>query len=243
MLLEFSVTNYRSIRDTQTLRMAASNYYKGLEETNCFDAGVNGLPKLLRAAVIYGPNAAGKSNLFRALHFMQNFVLQSHSHQEGQTINAAPFALDGRRKKSRASSRFSLFRMMCAISMALRSTGCASPKSGCWPFRRERRSAGTSGNMTPKRTRIGGISEASSPAAASFGRKQPERTPFSFQGPFNSTTNSSNRFSTGFRTGLPSSCPAPRSICRLSIDQCTSEEGMQRIMNFMNSADTRHLGS
>jgi AAA15 family ATPase/GTPase len=107
MLLEFSVTNYRSIRDTQTLRMTASKYYKGLEETNCFDADVSGLPRLLRTAVIYGPNAAGKSNLFRALHFMQNFVLLSHSHQEGQTINAAPFALDSRMENE--ASEFEIF--------------------------------------------------------------------------------------------------------------------------------------
>lgn len=93
MFLEFSVTNYRSIRATQTLSTTASKYYKGLEVTNCFDADVAGLPKLLRSAVIYGPNAAGKSNMLKALSFMKNFVLQSHSHQEGALINVVPFAL------------------------------------------------------------------------------------------------------------------------------------------------------
>lgn len=93
MLIEFSVTNYRSIRETQTLSLAASRYYKGLEETNCFDSGVTGLTKLLRTIAVYGPNAGGKSNLIKALHFMRAFVLASHSHQEGQKINVAPFLL------------------------------------------------------------------------------------------------------------------------------------------------------
>ncbi len=93
MLIEFNVTNYRSIRETQTISMAASKYYKGLEQTNCFDSNVSGLPSLLRTAVIYGPNAGGKSNLMRAMQFMQAFVLSSHSHQEGQKINVMPFAL------------------------------------------------------------------------------------------------------------------------------------------------------
>lgn len=93
MLIEFSATNYRSIRDTQTLSMAASKYYTDLADQNCMGTAVGGLPRLLRSAVIYGPNAAGKSNLLKALAFMQSFVLLSHAHQEGALINVAPFAL------------------------------------------------------------------------------------------------------------------------------------------------------
>jgi AAA15 family ATPase/GTPase len=70
MFIEFNVTNYRSIRETQTISMVASKYYNELDEMNCFDSGVTGLQKMLRSAVLYGPNAAGKSNLFQ-LHFMQ----------------------------------------------------------------------------------------------------------------------------------------------------------------------------
>ncbi|MGD9579622.1 MAG: ATP/GTP-binding protein [Syntrophorhabdus sp.] len=94
MLIEFNVTNFRSIRETLTLSMAASKYYRGLEGTNCVDSNISGLPKLLRSAVIYGPNAGGKSNLFKAMHFMQTFVLSSHALQEGKKINVVPFAFD-----------------------------------------------------------------------------------------------------------------------------------------------------
>lgn len=93
MLIEFSVTNFRSIRETQTLSMVSSKYYKELGDTNCFDPKLPRFPKLLHTAVVYGPNAAGKSNLLRAFYFMRRFVLESHSHQEGVPIDIASFAL------------------------------------------------------------------------------------------------------------------------------------------------------
>lgn len=107
MLIEFNVTNFRSVRETLTLSMAASKYYRGLEETNCVDTNISGLPKLLRSAVIYGPNAGGKSNLFKAMHFMQTFVLSSHALQEGKRINIAPFAFDAETRE--LPSEFEVF--------------------------------------------------------------------------------------------------------------------------------------
>lgn len=107
MFIEFNVTNFRSIKETLSLSMTASKYYRGLEETNCFDSGVTGLPKLLHSGVIYGPNAGGKSNLFKAMQFMQAFVLNSHALQEGQRINAVPFILAAETKEE--PSEFEIF--------------------------------------------------------------------------------------------------------------------------------------
>lgn len=96
MLLDFSVTNYRSIRNKQTLSMAASAYFKELEELNTFDAGVSEkMPRLLRSAVLYGPNASGKSTLIKALNFMQDRVLLSQKEsQAGDEIDTVPFKLN-----------------------------------------------------------------------------------------------------------------------------------------------------
>ena len=95
MLIEFSVTNFRSIKEKQTLTMAASKYFKEMEKENCFESGLEGLPKLLRSAAIYGPNASGKSNLLAALSFMQNMVLSSAKDiQEGEALGISPFQLD-----------------------------------------------------------------------------------------------------------------------------------------------------
>lgn len=95
MLIEFSVTNYRSIREKQTLSMAASKYYGELKDKNCFNSGIPGLPQLVRSAVIYGPNASGKSNLLVALSLMQDLVQSSAKEiQAGEKLDIHPFQLD-----------------------------------------------------------------------------------------------------------------------------------------------------
>ena len=77
MLIQFEVKNFRSIKEKQTFSMVAGPYADHTD-SNLFSAGVHSfdLP-LLRSAAIYGPNAAGKTNLLRALQFMQTFVLNS----------------------------------------------------------------------------------------------------------------------------------------------------------------------
>lgn len=91
MLIEFNVTNYRSFLKTQTLQMSAGPSTE-MKELNSFTPPIFGMPHLLRSSVIYGPNASGKSNLIRALHFMKNFILTSAQGQEGYAIAASPFS-------------------------------------------------------------------------------------------------------------------------------------------------------
>lgn len=95
MLIEFSVTNYRSILDCQTLSMAASTYFKELENLNTFVPSEDGaLPRLLRSSVLYGPNASGKSSLIQALKFVKWQVLNSQKEsQAGDLIDVVPFKL------------------------------------------------------------------------------------------------------------------------------------------------------
>ena len=76
MLVEFKVRNFRSLRDEQTLSFVASND-RAHETTHCLDTGLKSLPRLTRAAVIYGANASGKSNLIFALATMVGLVRQS----------------------------------------------------------------------------------------------------------------------------------------------------------------------
>ncbi len=95
MLIEFSVTNYRSILERQTLSMAASSYFKEYEELNTFAPALDSsMPRLLRSSVLYGPNASGKSSLIQALQFVKNQVLNSQKEsQAGDEIDVAPFKL------------------------------------------------------------------------------------------------------------------------------------------------------
>lgn len=91
MLIEFSVTNFKSIQATQTLSLVASPATE-LQEQNSFTTSENGVPRLLRSVAIYGPNASGKSNVIEAIKFMRSFVTESSKEgQEGEPIDVKPF--------------------------------------------------------------------------------------------------------------------------------------------------------
>ncbi|HRH18940.1 MAG TPA: ATP-binding protein [Aquabacterium sp.] len=95
MLLEFRVRNYRSIRDEQALSLVASNADKELAATHLAPTGVKALPSAVRSAVVYGPNASGKSTLLRALDYMRAVVAESATMiQPGAVYNVQPFKLD-----------------------------------------------------------------------------------------------------------------------------------------------------
>ncbi len=76
MLIEFRVQNFRSFRETQTLSMVADSFPEHMD-ANTFDPGLKGFGRFLRSAAVYGPNAAGKTNLLRAMQFMQSLVVNS----------------------------------------------------------------------------------------------------------------------------------------------------------------------
>lgn len=69
MLLQFSVNNFRSIKDTVTFSM---NTASNKESEHSFQ--VRSI-HLLNSTVIYGANASGKSNVLRAMGFMGGLVL------------------------------------------------------------------------------------------------------------------------------------------------------------------------
>lgn len=100
MLVEFSVTNFKSIKSQQTFSLTKA---KGdeLEDSNSFQPeGLNRLG-LLRSAAIYGPNAAGKSNFIEALKAMKHIVVESASErQRGDKLPLTPFKLDPEVAKS-----------------------------------------------------------------------------------------------------------------------------------------------
>ncbi|KJS74886.1 MAG: ATP-binding protein [Pseudomonas sp.] len=94
MLLEFRVRNYRSIRDEQALTLIASGD-KEWAATHLAPTGLKAAPHALRSAVVYGPNASGKSSLLRALDYLRAVVAESATLiQPGQTYNIQPFKLD-----------------------------------------------------------------------------------------------------------------------------------------------------
>lgn len=92
MLIEFRVKNFRSYKDEQVFSMVASADQELLENTIQVEGFAN--RRLLRSAVIYGPNASGKSNLMQAFAFMRSFVRTSDERKPDSKIPVELFRLD-----------------------------------------------------------------------------------------------------------------------------------------------------
>ncbi len=98
MLIEFKFKNFLSFRDETVFSMVASSDKTFLE--NSFPVSGFGKRRLLRSAVIYGPNAAGKTNFIRALGFLADFVIKSTERKINTPINIKPFLLTSDDKQS-----------------------------------------------------------------------------------------------------------------------------------------------
>jgi AAA15 family ATPase/GTPase len=94
MLIEFSISNYRSFREKQTFSMVAAPRLR--KSDNVFKPEVKGekkLPNLLKVAAIYGPNASGKSNLIKAFKIVKNIAERQPSAQTA-LLPVTPFRFD-----------------------------------------------------------------------------------------------------------------------------------------------------
>ncbi len=92
MIVEFRVRNFRSIRDDNKISFVASS--DNTNQNSIVETNNKSIPRLLKAAVIYGANAGGKSNLIRAIGFMRNMVAASFMHQPDAKLNMQPFKID-----------------------------------------------------------------------------------------------------------------------------------------------------
>ena len=93
MLVDFKVKNFRSIKEEQLLSMVASSQ-KEFMDTHILPTTSKNL-SLVKTAAIYGANAAGKSNILKAVEAMQEIVLESGSrYQRGDKLPVKPFLFD-----------------------------------------------------------------------------------------------------------------------------------------------------
>lgn len=80
MLIQFIVKNYRSFYEEETLNLLGSKD-ETLKNNNTFILNKELLKEndlVLKSALIYGNNASGKSNLLKALSYMQDAVMTSN---------------------------------------------------------------------------------------------------------------------------------------------------------------------
>lgn len=95
MIIDFSISNYRSIREMQTLSFEAT------EDTHLEDYFVikKGKYRLLKIASILGANASGKSNILKAFYMFDKLLLKP-CNDKSSTIEYDKFALDTECKKT-----------------------------------------------------------------------------------------------------------------------------------------------
>lgn len=90
MLVKFTVDNYRSIGDEQSLDLRASNAIKDLA-TKGYTYTQDG--KYLNSIAFYGANSSGKTNFLRAIDLMKSIVLHSVRLNDNEPLPYEPFLL------------------------------------------------------------------------------------------------------------------------------------------------------
>jgi len=94
MILEFSVENFKSIKDKQTLSMLSSSLKENLANTFTYSNNRDNF-NLLKFSAIFGANGSGKSNLLESIDCLKNFVLNSTDTKVTEKIGFYyPFKLD-----------------------------------------------------------------------------------------------------------------------------------------------------
>ena len=99
MILKIEFENFFSIRDKIRIDFRAANINTTLARElrhNVMDW--NGVP-VLKTIGLFGPNASGKSNIVKAIHFCCRMILDSHLYNEGTVFNFDPFKFDGWQEK------------------------------------------------------------------------------------------------------------------------------------------------
>lgn len=94
MLINFSIQNFGSIKEKQTLSFEAGKS-QHLEDYYVIEA--NGM-RLLKLGLIYGANASGKTTILKALDFLHTLVINPKS-KKTEILNFEPFLFDEKTPK------------------------------------------------------------------------------------------------------------------------------------------------
>ena len=78
MLLKFTASNYKSFKDEFVFSLIPAPKQKGLDYSVMEEVIGKTSYKGLCSAVIYGPNASGKTNIIEAMDTFKTIVLRGH---------------------------------------------------------------------------------------------------------------------------------------------------------------------
>lgn len=101
MFVQYSVKNYKSIKDEVIINFSA----KKINDNE--NALINRDGALLYKAIgLVGPNASGKSNILNSLFFSLKFIVNTIKRTEASSINTVPFLLDEECKKESSTFEY-----------------------------------------------------------------------------------------------------------------------------------------
>ena len=95
MIVNFSVQNFGSIKDKQTLSFEAD---KSTHLEDHFIISAAGGLRLLKLALIYGANASGKTTILKAMEFLRDLVLEP-AEKKTDNLEFSPFLFDSETPK------------------------------------------------------------------------------------------------------------------------------------------------
>ena len=114
MLLEFSCSNFKSIKEKVTFSAIATDNIKNEKYLKKFDDF-----RVLHTSVIYGPNGAGKSNIFKGIGFMRNLVIKSRENRPGEVLKQ-PTHKTAQDKKSEFNMQYIINNIRYAYGFVLK---------------------------------------------------------------------------------------------------------------------------
>lgn len=114
MLLEFSCSNFKSIKEKVTFSAIATDNIKNEKFLKKFDDF-----RILHTSVIYGPNGAGKSNIFKGIGFMRDLVIKSRENRPGEVLKQPTHKM-AHDKKSEFNMQFIINNIRYAYEFVLK---------------------------------------------------------------------------------------------------------------------------
>ena len=114
MLLEFSCSNFKSIKEKVTFSAIATDNIKNEKFLKKFDDF-----RVLHTSVIYGPNGAGKSNIFKGIGFMRDLVIKSRENRPGEVLKQPTHKM-AHDKKSEFNMQFIINNIRYAYGFVLK---------------------------------------------------------------------------------------------------------------------------
>ena len=83
MIVDFTIKNFRSIKTEQTFSLYADSKPKHLSGNITYIEDELGV---LKTSAIYGANASGKTNIFKALACLKDIIVESGDWKQGDII-------------------------------------------------------------------------------------------------------------------------------------------------------------